>query len=105
MNRKSPVVTVTVEEFGELSDWKIGSRILAALAHTPSEREYGSYHAIAVTTDESVALLPETVLEESYDFILNYKISMSDEYREKVGQLVRENLLETEKDTIIVGRS
>jgi lipocalin len=105
MKRDSPVVTVTEEERKNLSDRKIGARVLAALAHTPATREPFSYHAIAVATDGSVALTPKTVLDEQYTFILSYKIRIADERREKVGKKVRDSLEDTDDQYIIVGRS
>lgn len=104
MPRDSPVVEVSPEQLDEFSNLQIGSLVLAALAHTPAERDIGSYHAICVASDAtSVSLTSEEVLNESYDTILNWAVGASDSRRELVGEKVRRGLNDT--DQFIVARS
>lgn len=103
MSRDSPVVEVSEEELEEYDNRQIGTRVRAALAHTPVEG-LGNYHAIVVAKDrESIDMTPEEVSDADYDTILNHKISPDGEWRAEIGELVREKLEETE--SFILARS
>lgn len=104
MSRDSPIVEVSPDQLEEFTDLQIGSRVLAALAHTPAEREMGSYHAICVASDaDAVPMTADDVLDANYDTILNWTVGNSDERREVVGQKVRGGLAES--DVFILARS
>lgn len=104
MPRDSPVVEVSQEQLDEFSDLQIGSRVLAALAHTPAERAVGSYHAICVASDATaVSMTADDVLDASYDTLLNWAVGASDERRVTVGRKVRRGLRDA--DQFIVARS
>lgn len=101
--RTSPVVEVSDKNLTEFTDLQIGSRVLAALANTPVEGT-GNYHAIVVAKNaDTISMTPEEVLDNSYDTILRHRINRTDEWREKVGSIVREKLQEA--DHFILGRS
>jgi len=103
--RNSPVVTVTSDHIQNLTERQIGSRILAALAHTPARRDTYSYHAIAVSKTETIELTAEEVVEETYDLYLSQKLRLTDERRIRVGTKLINLLTETEKKYVIIGRS
>jgi hypothetical protein len=103
--RDSPTVTVTVNDEEELSNRKIGSRVLAALAHTPARRSDYGYHAIVVSRSESVDLTAQEVVDSRYDLYLNHQFRITDERRETVGNKVTDRLQTAEESYIILGRS
>jgi len=102
-HRDSPVVEVSDEHLNDFTDLQIGTRVRAALAHTPA-RGLGNYHAIVVAKDrDAIEMTAEEVADADYDTILNHQISPDDEWREEIGQIVRRNL--EDEEMFILGRS
>jgi len=103
MTRDSPIVEVSKSHRDEFDDVQIGIRVRAALAHSPVEK-YGNYQSIVVAEDEdAIDMSVSDVLDLRYDVILNQRISPDDEWRAKIGSIVRENL--SSKSWFILARS
>lgn len=101
--RDSPVVEVSEEALDEYNNRQIGSRVRAALAHTPAEG-LGNYHAIVVAKDrDAIDMSAEEVGDADYDTIINHQISPDDEWRAEIGRIVRERL--EDDDSFILARS
>lgn len=104
-DRDSPTVTVTADDEEELSERQIGSRVLAALAHTPARRSDYGYHAIVVSRSENVDLTVQEVVNSRYDLYLNHQFRITDERRKTVGNKVTDRFQNAEDSYIILGRS
>lgn len=101
--RDTPVVEVSNDDLQEYSDVQLGSRVLAALAHTPAEG-FGNYHAIVVVADREAAdWTAEEAVDADYDSIIKHKIKHDDDWRAKVGGIVRDKM--QKQDTFVLGRS
>lgn len=100
---RSPIVEVSDSNLDEFTDVQIGSRVRAALAHTPVVK-YGNYQAILVAKDSgAVSKSADDILDVGYDVILNQRIIADDEWRSEIGSIVREKL--SEESSFVLARS